>query len=89
MSEKIQKVAQEKRYKFKIISSRDASGKINVEFAWEPDQGLGTGCHDAADALLRGKASESGEWNDPAKIETQGINSQYDESTPLEATQGF
>lgn len=88
MSNKIQRIA-EKRYHFKIISSRDESGKINLEFAWEVDQGLGTACHEAADALLKGKASDSGGWNDPVKEDTQTEYSEEEQRSPQTIQQRY
>lgn len=88
MSNKIQKIA-EKRYNFKIISSRDASGKISVEFAWEANQGLGTACHEAADALLKGKASDSGGWSDPANVDTQTEYSEEGQNSPQTVQQRY
>jgi len=62
------------RVKFKIITKRDSKGKISIEFAWEPNQGLGSGCHAAANEMLKGRASESGKWDDPAEINKQPVN---------------
>ncbi len=63
-------MAEDKRYTFKIVSRKDASGKISLEFAWDENQGLGTQCHAAADALLSGKATDQGTWQDPARVKT-------------------
>ena len=60
-------MTEDKRYTFKIVSRKDASGKISLEFAWDENQGLGTQCHAAADALLSGKAIDQGVWQDPVK----------------------